>query len=223
MKIGILGTGMAGSTIGTKLIQGGHQVMMGSRTAGNEKAVEWVRSAGQNASQGTFADAARFGELLFNCTAGMGSIEALNQAGKENLSGKLLIDIANAIDFSSGMPPSLSVCNTDSLGEQIQRAFPDVKVVKAMNTMNCLVMVNPAAVAGDHNVFVSGNDAGAKAQVAELLTDCFGWKKESIIDLGDITAARGTEMLLPLWMRMWSLFQNPCFNFHIVVGPKPPM
>jgi predicted dinucleotide-binding enzyme len=214
MKIGVLGTGMVGEAIGTKLIQLGHEVQMGSRTANHEKAAVWVKQNGAKATQGTFADAAAFGEVLFNCTSGKASLEALTMAGAENLKGKVLIDIANPLDFSRGMPPSLLVCNTDSLGEQIQRAFPEVKVVKSLNTMNCNLMVNPALLPEDHLVFVSGNDAEAKATVTLILKDWFGWK--SIIDLGDITTARGTEMVLPLWVSLMGALQTPVFNFKIV-------
>ena len=214
MKIGILGTGIVGKTIGTKLVQLGHNVKMGSRTANNEKAAEWVKASGANASQGTFADAAAFGELLFNCTSGMVSLEALKIAGASNMNGKILIDISNPLDFSKGMPPTLSVCNSDSLGEQIQRAYPQVKVVKTLNTLNCNIMVNPSLVPGSHDIFVSGNDAGAKANVIDILKSWFGWK--TVIDLGDITTARGTEMLLPIWIRLMGAFQTPNFNFKIV-------
>jgi predicted dinucleotide-binding enzyme len=214
MKIGILGTGIVGKTIGTKLVQLGHNVKMGSRTANNEKASEWVKTSGANASQGTFAEAAAFGELLFNCTSGMVSLEALKIAGASNMNGKILIDISNPLDFSKGMPPTLSVCNSDSLGEQIQRAYPRVKVVKTLNTLNCNIMVNPSLVPGSHDIFVSGNDAGAKAKVIDILKSWFGWK--TVIDLGDITTARGTEMLLPIWIRLMGAFQTPNFNFKIV-------
>jgi predicted dinucleotide-binding enzyme len=214
MRIGILGTGMVGQTIGSKLIQLGHEVKMGSRTADNEKATQWVKANGVRASQGTFADAAAFGEILFNCTAGMASLDALRMAGPANLKDKILIDIANPLDFSKGMPPTLAICNTDSLGEQIQRAFPDVKVVKTLNTMNCNIMVNPSRVPGEHDVFICGNDAEAKTLVTQILKDWFGWK--SVIDLGDITNARGTEMLLPIWIRLWGVFGHANFNFRIV-------
>jgi hypothetical protein len=214
MKIGILGTGIVGKTIGTKLVQLGHDVKMGSRTANNEKASEWVKASGANASQGTFAEAAAFGELLFNCTSGMVSLEALKIAGASNMNGKILIDISNPLDFSKGMPPTLSVCNSDSLGEQIQRAYPRVKVVKTLNTLNCNIMVNPSLVPGSHDIFVSGNDAGAKAKVIDILKSWFGWK--TVIDIGDITTARGTEMLLPIWIRLMGAFQTPNFNFKIV-------
>ncbi len=214
MKIGVLGTGMVGNTIATKLVQLGHEVKMGSRAANNGKAAEWVKTNGAKASQGTFAETAQFGEILFNCTSGMGSLEALKSAGATNLKGKILVDIANPLDFSKGMPPSLSVCNTDSLAEQIQRAFPDAKVVKALNTVNCKLMVTPSLVKGDHDLFICGNDAASKTKVTGILKDWFGWK--SVIDLGDITAARATEMVLPIWVRLMGVFQSPNFNFKVV-------
>jgi len=213
MKIAILGTGVVGQTIGTKLVSLGHDVKMGARAVANEKAEKWVKENGARATHGTFADAAAFGEIIFNCTSGMASLDALRQAGARNLDGKILIDVANPLDFSKGMPPTLSVCNTDSLGEQIQRAFPGARVVKTLNTMNTSVMVDPGLVPGDSDVFVSGNDAAARAQVTEILKSWFGWR--SVIDLGDITTARGTEMLLPIWLRLWSTFKTPNINFHI--------
>lgn len=212
MKVGILGTGIVGATLGSKLLQLGHDVKMGSRSATNEKAADWAKNNGDRASYGTFADAASFGDVVFNCTAGTVSLAALKSAGGSNLKGKVLVDVANPLDFSKGMPPTLSVCNSDSLGEQIQRAFPNVKVVKAFNTMNCKVMVEPSIVPGDHDAFVCGNDPQAKAKVVEIMKS-FGW--QSIIDLGDITAARGTEMVLPIWLRLWGLYQNRPFNFRI--------
>jgi hypothetical protein len=215
MKIGILGTGMVGTTLGSRLIQLGHEVKLGSRSAGNEKSAGWVKTAGDQASQGTFADAAAFGELILNCTSGSASLEALRMAGAGNLRGKVLVDVANPLDFSQGRPPSLLVCNTDSLGEQIQAAFPEAKVVKALNTMWAGIMVNPRLLPDTHHTFLSGNDATAKARVKELLLS-FGWQEGEILDLGDITTARGTEMILPLWVRIWGATQNGAFNFKIV-------
>ncbi len=214
MNIGILGTGMVGNTIGSKFIELGHNVMMGSRTANNEKAAKWVASSGSNASQGTFADAAKFGEILLNCTSGMASLEAMKLAGAENLAGKILMDISNPLDFSKGMPPTLSVCNTDSIGEQLQREFPDTKVVKTLNTCNCALMVNPSLIEGEHSVFVGGNDAEAKVKVQDLLKSWFGWK--SVIDLGDITSARAVEMMMPFWLRLYGVVGSPHFNYSIV-------
>lgn len=216
MKIAVIGTGMVGNAIGTKLVELGHDVKMGSRTANNEKAAAWSRSAGPRASQGTFADAAAFGEIVFNCTSGGGALAALTAAGAEFLAGKILIDVSNPLDFSGGMPPSLTVCNTDSLGEQIQRAFPAAKVVKTLNTMNCNLMVNPALLPGDHDVFVSGNDQDAKARVVDILRTWFGWKH--VVDVGDITTARGTEMMLPIWIRLMGALQTPMFNYHVVTA-----
>jgi predicted dinucleotide-binding enzyme len=214
MNIGILGTGIVGTTIGSKLIQLGHLVKMGSRTSDNPKAAEWKKANGNNASSGTFKDAASFGEIIFNCTAGSGSLDALKLAGEKNLNGKILIDLANPLDFSKGMPPTLLVCNTDSLGEQIQITFPDVKVVKTLCTVNCNIMVNPSSVPGDHDMFVCGNDKKAKTQAMQILTSWFGWK--SVIDLGDISGARGMEMYLILWVRLWGMLQTPFFNVKIV-------
>jgi len=215
MRIGVLGTGMVGSTIATKLAQLGHEVRMGSRTAGNERAVAWVASAGAGASHGTFADAAAHGELVFNCTAGEVSLAALEAAGAENLAGKVLVDVSNPLDLSHGMPPGLFTSSFDSLGEQIQRAFPDARVVKALNTVNREVMVDPSKVPGEHDVFLCGDDEAAKPRVIELLQS-FGWPAASVIDLGDLTAARGMEAYLLLWIRLSSALGTGHFNVRVV-------
>jgi len=211
----VLGTGMVGSTIATKLAQLGHEVRMGSRTAGNERAVAWVASAGAGASHGTFADAAAHGELVFNCTAGEVSLAALEAAGAENLAGKVLVDVSNPLDLSHGMPPGLFTSSFDSLGEQIQRAFPDARVVKALNTVNREVMVDPSKVPGEHDVFLCGDDEAAKPRVIELL-ESFGWPAASVIDLGDLTAARGMEAYLLLWIRLSSALGTGHFNVRVV-------
>jgi predicted dinucleotide-binding enzyme len=216
MKVGVFGTGRVGNAISTRLVGLGHQVLMGSRTSDNEAAAAWVAEAGSAASQGTFADAAAFGELLFNCTAGGGSLEAIGSAHSEDLAGKVLIDLANPLDFAAGMPPSLLVCNTDSLGEQIQRAFPETRVVKTLNTLHCDVMVDPTRVPGEHHIFMSGNDPEAKRRTSELLQS-FGWPPERILDLGDISSARGVEMYLGLWLRLLGVLQTPHFNISIVL------
>lgn len=216
MKIAILGTGMVGNTIGLKLTQLGHEVMMGSRTAANEKASAFVNLAGTKASQGTFADAAAFGEIIFNCTSGGASLQALTLAGAANMKGKIIIDISNPLDFSKGMPPTLSVVNDNSLGEEIQKAFPESKVVKTLNTLNCQLMVDPLLINnGDHTIFMSGNDSDAKSSVKNILNS-FGWKNENIIDLGDITTARGTEQLLPIWIRLMGTLGTAMFQFKVV-------
>lgn len=213
MNIGVFGTGVVGKAHGTRLIGLGHKVMMGSRTHDNQEAVTWAAANGEAASHGTFAEAAAFGELLINATAGSGSAAALDAAG-EGLAGKVLIDISNALDFSAGMPPTLSVSNSDSLGEQLQRAHPEARVVKSLNTMNCQVQVDPSRVPGSHTVFVAGDDSAAKEQVAELLRS-YGWPAQDIVDLGDITGARGAEMILPLWLRLMAALGTPDFNFKV--------
>ena len=214
MRIGVLGTGVVGRTIGSKLVEIGHEVRMGSRRAGNDAAVAWAEEAGDAAGESSFGDAAGFGEIVFNCTAGGSSLDALAAAGEANLTGKVLIDVANPLDFSAGMPPTLSICNDDSLGERIQATFPDARVVKALNTVNSAVMVEPGRVGGDHVVFVCGEDAGAKDEVEELLGS-FGWPAERIVDLGGIAAARGTEMYLPLWLTLYGKLGSGDFNIAL--------
>jgi len=215
MKHAVLGTGMVGTTIATKLVEKGHEVRMGSRDATSEKASAWAKKAGSRASHGSFADAAAFAEVVWNCTKGEGSLAALKAAGAANLKGKLLLDVSNPLDFSKGMPPSLFVSNTDSLGEQIQRAFPEAKVVKTLNTLNCVLMVEPGKLAGgDHDVFVCGNDAGAKERATAILKGDFGWKR--VIDLGDVTQSRGTESWLALWIRLYGALGTGDFNLKIV-------
>ena len=215
MRIGVLGTGSVGNALATKLVELGHEVRMGSRDAGNEKAVAWADRAGESASYGTFADAAEFGELVLNCTAGAASLEALEQAGEDELRGKVLIDVANPLDFSRGMPPTLTVANDDSLAEQIQRRFAETRVVKAFNTMNHLLMVDPSRVPGEHDLFMCGDDDGAKAQVREL-AESFGWPSERIVDLGGIDGARAQEMYLPLWLRLFMTFGTRDLNIRVV-------
>jgi predicted dinucleotide-binding enzyme len=213
-RFGVLGTGTVGQTVGGKLVDVGHDVMMGSREAGNEKAVAWAKEAGERASEGSFADAAAFGEIVINATAGTGSLDALAQAGSESLAGKVLWDIGNALDRSTG-ELRLAYANGDSLAEQIQRAHPDALVVKALNTVNASVMVDPASLDEETNLFVCGNEHGAKARVIEVL-ETFGWLSGDILDLGDLSAARGMEAYLLLWVSMMQALETPAFNIHIV-------
>jgi predicted dinucleotide-binding enzyme len=217
VRIGVLGTGVVGQTIATKLIELGDEVTMGSRDATNEKAAAWATAEGERAHAGTFADAAAFGELVVNATAGSVSLAVLEAAGAATLAGKVVIDVSNPLDFSQGFPPRLSVANTDSVAEQLQAAFPDARVVKTLNTVNASIMVEPSLVPGDHALFVSGDDADAKAQVTELLGR-FGWPAERIVDLGDITTARGTEMYIAIWVRLMRALGTPQFNIELRRG-----
>jgi predicted dinucleotide-binding enzyme len=217
MKIAVLGTGMVGATIANRLLEFNHEVVMGSRTANNEKGLKWVEESKGKGKLTTFADAAAFADIIFNCTKGEATIDALKSAAAQ-LKGKIIIDIANPLDFSKGMPPVLipSLSNTHSLGEEIQKLFPESKVVKTLNTMWCGLMVNPKMIgSGDHVNFICGNDQEAKEKVKSILQE-FGWNKDNILDLGDISAARGTEAVLPVWLRIWGATQNGAFNFKIV-------
>lgn len=226
MRVAVLGTGGVGQTLSGKIAGLGHAVMVGTRDVpsllartepgpmGDPPFATWLADHPQ-VLVATFSEAAAHGEIVFNATAGHASLEALRLAGQENLSGKILVDVSNPLDFSGGMPPVLSVSNTDSLAEQIQRALPDARVVKTLNTMTARLMVDPSLVAGgDHHVFVSGNDGAAKEEVAEILRDWFGWKH--VLDLGDIGSARGAEMYLPLWLRLFGATGDPTFNVKVV-------
>jgi predicted dinucleotide-binding enzyme len=225
MKIAVLGTGTVGRTLAGRLAELGHQVTVGTRDVeatlarttpdgmGNPPYARWAAGHPQ-VRLATFADAAADAELLVNATSGTASMPALEAAGADNLAGKVLIDIANPLDFSRGFPPSLFVKDTDSLGERIQAAYPRLKVVKTLNTLTAALMADPRQLAGgDHTVYVSGDDAGAKKVVTDLLVS-FG--HSDVIDLGDITTARGTEMLLPLWLRLMSTLNTGMFNFKVV-------
>lgn len=225
MRFGVLGTGMVGRAIGARLAGLGHDVMIGTRAAdatmertapdamGTPPYAVWQQQ-NPKVRLGTFTEAAAHGEIVVNATSGVGSLDALKAAGAKNLDGKVLVDISNPLDFSRGMPPTLTVANSDSMAEQIQRAFPRAKVVKTLNTVTAIVMTDPARLAKtDHTVFLSGDDAGAKGEVADLLRS-FGWK--DILDLGDISTARGQEMYLPLWLRILGATKTAAFNVKVV-------
>jgi predicted dinucleotide-binding enzyme len=229
MKIAVIGTGAVGKTIASKLVELKHDVMIGTRTVsdkltstaqdiyGNPPFSEWLKS-NSKVRIGSFAEAASFGDLVVNATNGGNSVTALILAGAKNLAGKVLIDIANPLDFSNGIPPSLlpGLNNTNSLGEEIQKTFPDSLVVKTLNTMWCGLMINPGLIGkGDHVNFISGNSEKAKTKVKTLLNE-LGWPDKNIIDLGDITGARGTEALLPLWLRVNGVIKTGAFNFRII-------
>lgn len=204
MKIGVLGTGSVGTAIASKLIELGHQVMIGSRNKANEKALEFVDKFDSNASSGTFEETAAFGEIVFNCIKGEFAIEVLKSIEK-NIQNKILIDISIPVNTHNGAPLSLipEFCNTNSLGEEIQKNLPDTKVVKTLNTMWSTLMTAPSTLKnGDHTNFICGNDEEAKNKVKSLLNE-IGWKEESILDLGDIIGSRGTESIILLWLRIW--------------------
>jgi len=224
MKIAVLGTGMVGQAIAGRLHELGHTVVIGTRNPaatlartepdgmGNQPFSAW-RAAHEGVAVATLADAAAGAELVVNASSGAVSLDLLGLAGADNLAGKVLVDIANPLDFSNGFPPTLFVKDTDSLGEQIQRAFPETKVVKTLNTLNASLMVDPKSLGESSSIFVSGDDSQAKATVVSLLQS-FG--HDDVIDLGPLETARGTEMLLPIWLRLMGTLGTGTFNFKIV-------
>ena len=213
MRFGVLGTGTVGSAVATRLVSLGHEVRMGAREAANPKARDWAAAQGARASAGTFAEAAAFGEVVFNCTMGTASLDALQAAGAQNLGEKVLVDVANPLDFSGKTPALSTAAAGDSLAERIQKAFPGARVVKALNTVTAGVMGHPEKVPGDSDLFIAGNDADAKRRVTALLEE-FGWK--SVLDLGDVTAARGMEAYLLLWLRLAGTLKTPNLNVRVV-------
>jgi predicted dinucleotide-binding enzyme len=209
---------MVGNAIGSKLVQLEHEVMMGARSAENVNAAEWAQNMGNKACYGKFSEAAKFGEIVFNCVKGMYALNVLKDAGKDNLSGKILVDVTNPLETTKDNHIRLSICNTTSLGEKIQKFLPETKVVKALNTITSNLMVNPGMMPEDHSVFICGNDEKARHEVKEILKEWFGWK--SVIDLGDITGARAMEMMMPMWLRLFQTQNNPNFNFKFVKGQE---
>ena len=214
MQIAVLGTGDVGTTIATKLVALGHQVRLGSRSRDTAAGLAWKDKAGVAASVDDFAGAAAFGELVFLCVKGDAAQAVLEAAGK-GIDGKIVVDVTNPLDFSRGMPPTLTVTNTDSLGEQLQRAFPSATIVKTLHTVNHTLMVDATALAdGAHTMFICGDDADAKARVRDEVLTPFGWR--DVLDLGGIAQARATEGWLPLWVRLYGALQTGAFNIKVV-------
>ena len=214
MKYGVLGTGNVARTIGDKLIELGHSVMLGSRTADNPQAAEWAKRHGEQAAHGTFADAARFGERIFCCVHGIHALDALRMAGGESLAGKILIDQSNPFLYKEGnisLDPQYS--GWTSLGEEVQRMLPLTKVVKTLNYLHNYLMTHPDELPEPITGFYCGNDKEAKAEVAKLLTD-FGWR--DTMDLGDISMSRYTEMLGAFWPAGLNATGNMEWGFKLV-------
>ena len=219
MNIGVLGTGMVGETIATALTEKGHNVRMGNRSANNEKAAAWVKKSNNHATQGDFNDAAAFGEIVFLCLNGEHALDAVRSVDADSINGKIVIDVTNPLDFSKGMPPQLleGLSNSNSLGEEIQKAWTAARVVKVFNTVNANVMVNPKLVnSGDHTLFICGNDADAKNKMKHFLVDTFGWRPENLLDLGPIQSARTTEAYVPFWVSLMQAVGTPMFSIKVV-------
>jgi predicted dinucleotide-binding enzyme len=223
MDIGILGSGAVGQTLGAKLADLGHAVTLGTRRpeARDEERdrasslAQWVEASGGNGRVASYAGAAEAGELVVNATPGEVSLRVLESVGPDRLAGKILMDLSNPLDFSEGFPPSLLGGTGASLGERIQRALPDTKVVKVLNTVTAALMVDPGAVAdGDHTLFLCGDDERAKESVSGWLRDWFGWT--DLLDLGGLSAARGTEAYVLFWVHAMMAMGTPMFNVRIV-------
>jgi predicted dinucleotide-binding enzyme len=217
MRIGILGSGAVGRTLGTAFIERGHDVLIGSRTDGTDATKEWVATTGERASVGTFGSAAAFGEVLVNATGGSNSLAAFAAADPADVAGKVLLDVSNPLDFSAGFPPSLSVPSTDSVAERLQHSHPMARVVKALNTVTNSVMVQPSLVAGHHTLPIAGDDAAAKAVVRGLLGE-LGWGETTILDLGGLDAARGMEAYVLFWVRLMQATGTPVLNIEVRTG-----
>ena len=212
MRIAVIGTGHAGRTLAQGFQRVGHEVVVGTRDPDATRArEEWL---GLDVPLAAFGVVAADADLVVNATNGLASLSALGEVGSDHLAGKVLIDVANPLDFSQGFPPTLSVKDTDSLAEQIQRAFPDARVVKSLNTVTASVMVDPSTVGdGDTTVFVAGDDAEAREQVSGLLRE-LGWR--DIVELDGLHNARGLEMWLPLWVRLMGALGTGEFNIKLV-------
>ncbi|MFC9929124.1 NADPH-dependent F420 reductase [Streptomyces sp. NPDC127190] len=213
MRYAVLGTGEVGRTLGGRLVELGHEVTLGSRTRDNPVAQEWATASPGRARAGSFADAAAAAEVVVNAVGGRVALDALRAAGAEHLDGKVLVDVSNPLAFEDGVP-RLDPVESDSVGERIQREFPQARVVKTLNTVNCQVMVDPGRVPGEHHLFVCGADTEAKAQVVSLLGE-FGWPAGRVVDLGGIRWARALEMYLPLWLGMFQRFGSADFNVEV--------
>jgi 8-hydroxy-5-deazaflavin:NADPH oxidoreductase len=212
MRIAVIGTGHAGRTLAQGFQRTGHDVVVGTRDPDATRArEEW---AGLDVPLAALGVVAADADLVVNATNGQASLAALGEVGSDHLAGKVILDVANPLDFSQGFPPTLSVKDTDSLAEQIQRAFPDARVVKSLNTVTAAVMVDPSTVGdGDTTVFVAGDDEGARQQVSELLRE-LGWL--DIVELEGLQNARGLEMWLPLWVRLMGALGTGDFNIKLV-------
>jgi 8-hydroxy-5-deazaflavin:NADPH oxidoreductase len=200
MKVGVLGSGDVGKRLAGGFATRGNEVILGTRSPGNPELTKWASGVKGKVSLGTFADAARQGQLLVLAVHGESALTVLDAAGKANFAGKVLIDVTNPLDMSKGMPPSLFVGTTDSLGERVQHALPSAKVVKAFNTVGNGQMVDPHVKGQSRlELLIAGNDAAAKRQVTEIVKS-FGWA--GTIDAGGIEASRYLEALVPLWVRV---------------------
>lgn len=213
MRVGILGSGVVGQSLGRGFAGRGHEVVLGTRTPDSEKLAPWKREVGDRGRTGTFAQAAAYGEVLVVAVLGTAAEQAIDLAGPRSFDGKVVIDVTNPLDFSKGMPPGLFVGMTDSLGERIQRKLPRAKVVKCFNIVNNQTMIDPSNTGTKPTMLLCGNDEGAKRKVTEILEQ-FGW--DDVVDIGGIDGARWLEAHVPLWVRV-TMQKNTWFlGFKVV-------
>ncbi len=215
MKVGILGTGDVGRALGRGFVTLGHEVRLGARSANHEKALEWVGEMGERASQGAFAEAAAFGDLVVFATLGVANPDVVKAIGPETVAGKVVIDATNPLDFSKGFPPDLAIKGNDSGGETLQRLIPEAKVIKAFNIVGNALMFRPELPGGPPDMYIAGNDADAKAKVAALLNE-FGWP--TVVDFGGIAASRWLEAMCIAWVIIGAATGNWRQAFKMLKG-----
>jgi 8-hydroxy-5-deazaflavin:NADPH oxidoreductase len=215
MNVGVLGRGVVGQRLAAAFAQRGHQVVIGTRDPANDELQSWLAGDGAGVTAGSLAQTAEFGELIVLAVLGNAAEEAIAQAGPERFAGKVVIDATNPLDFSEGTPPRLSISGHDSLGEHIQRAIPDAKVVKALNTIGNQYFTDPSFAEGQATMFIAGDDKVAKTTVAELL-ESFGWPPA--VDVGGIDAARELESLCVLWVRLGFIRGGWDHGFKLLTG-----
>jgi len=197
-RVGVLGSGDVGKRLAAGFRSRGHEVMIGSRDPAKPELREWLSGDGTGVEAGTFEQAAAHGELLVLAVLGNAAEEAIAAAGPENFHGKIVIDTTNPLDFSKGFPPGLSISGKDSLGERVQRALPQAKVVKAFNTIGNPYFLDPHFKEGEPTMLIAGDDAEAKHTVRDALAD-FGWS--DVVDIGGIEGSRELEAICIAWVK----------------------
>jgi predicted dinucleotide-binding enzyme len=211
-SLAVLGSGDVGRALAAGFAAAGHRVVLGSRDPGSAELATWASAAG--VSLATPRDATRQAEVIVNATPGAAAVAAVTAAGGAELDGVVLLDVSNPLDFSTGAP-TVFTSTDDSIGERLQHAFPRLRVVKSLCTVNNAVMVNPAALPEPTTMFVAGNDSDAKQVVTGLLLS-LGWLTDQLLDLGGIEASRQLELNIMFWLRIYGAVGTADFNLRVV-------